>query len=342
MINIGLVQFRWGVAASGGYEWRRASDGGLPLQQALKTGDLARATEIVRVPVELLPREEGVAVNWYAPLTEQPQLYRTFAEVEPSEDGFREFAEQYGLLRKSSHDGQRGPETEKEEWYHRNGIIEHPSVTDARERTTLASANTFEAWREEWEHLTYVVQLYDLASTGTTKAGPSGRSPRIALERSVDGVDWRDLLVGAEGRRALNKTVLGRARLESPEFLLNFVLLNINQKLASEQTADAVYAQLLYTPDRGPSECAFSMHIVPSNLVGAMWLQFARELAERPEYRRCPNCSKWFEISPDGRGKRTNAKFCTSRCQVAKWKLEHPKGKHRAPKTRSSGKRRSS
>jgi hypothetical protein len=67
------------------------------------------------------------------------------------------------------------------------------------------------------------------------------------------------------------------------------------QKLVNEQILAHTGPALLY--ERGRDRLNFS--IVPQNLIGGMWLQFARNIDGGKNYRQCRQCGKWFEISPD-------------------------------------------
>ena len=73
--------------------------------------------------------------------------------------------------------------------------------------------------------------------------------------------------------------------------------------------------------DDGPGVKKPTMRIVPKTLIGAMRLQFAGEITEEMEFRKCRACPKWFVIGP-GLGytpaRNTRRKiFCSDRCRVA-------------------------
>jgi hypothetical protein len=54
----------------------------------------------------------------------------------------------------------------------------------------------------------------------------------------------------------------------------------------------------------------------PKNLLGALWLQFSLAVEGRKEFRDCVHCGEPFEVSRDGSGKRTDARFCRPVCRV--------------------------
>ncbi len=56
------------------------------------------------------------------------------------------------------------------------------------------------------------------------------------------------------------------------------------------------------------------LYLVPGNLLGAMWLQFADAVSYHLEYRHCDWCSKPFEVS---RSTRSDRKYCSHSCRVS-------------------------
>ena len=74
-------------------------------------------------------------------------------------------------------------------------------------------------------------------------------------------------------------------------------------------------------PELVPDERAreLSLSIVPQNLLGAMWVQFARTVEGSRDIRRCATCGTWLFISPDTF--RTNRRYCSDTCRVRTHKL---------------------
>lgn len=86
-------------------------------------------------------------------------------------------------------------------------------------------------------------------------------------------------------------------------------------------------AQFAVTWQGGRGELAATGHLDlrPRDLLGFIWLQFAREVAGAERYRRCPQCKEYFSLerygltANQGSFKRTrapysNAEFCTEYC----------------------------
>ncbi len=60
--------------------------------------------------------------------------------------------------------------------------------------------------------------------------------------------------------------------------------------------------------------------MVPSTLLGAMYLQMLDELTGRPSFKKCKWCPNWFSYGR-GTGRRETKEFCSDRCRVA-WNRE--------------------
>ena len=61
-----------------------------------------------------------------------------------------------------------------------------------------------------------------------------------------------------------------------------------------------------------------AVHLVPPNLLGAMWAQFAWAVAGDKEVRRCATCGKWFVLDPDTA--RTSRLYCTEACRSRQYR----------------------
>jgi hypothetical protein len=80
----------------------------------------------------------------------------------------------------------------------------------------------------------------------------------------------------------------------------------INEKLMKHASP-----RLLWNTDTGKQV----IRIVPKNLLGAMWLQFARAMAGEASYRQCRACGKWITISTEEHGHRKHRVFCSAACR---------------------------
>jgi hypothetical protein len=60
-------------------------------------------------------------------------------------------------------------------------------------------------------------------------------------------------------------------------------------------------------------EPAASFTVQTDSMIAALWTQFARAVADNPEFRQCEECHADFEITTD---KRKDARFCKDACRV--------------------------
>jgi hypothetical protein len=65
-----------------------------------------------------------------------------------------------------------------------------------------------------------------------------------------------------------------------------------------------------------PMDDRLTLHIVPTNLQGCAWLQFAQLVSGGRSYRRCRNCSKWMLVSRKQAGGRPDRQTCSSACRM--------------------------
>lgn len=65
---------------------------------------------------------------------------------------------------------------------------------------------------------------------------------------------------------------------------------------------------------QGEAVRRLSLHIVPKNLLGAMWTQLANDLTGKRDFRKCSGCGEWFPISEKSR--RKHERYCSSSCRT--------------------------
>jgi hypothetical protein len=58
--------------------------------------------------------------------------------------------------------------------------------------------------------------------------------------------------------------------------------------------------------------------VMPLDLEGAAWLEFADAVLGHRTFRQCGACSQWFEVAPDVG--RTDKRFCSDVCRVNNWR----------------------
>ncbi len=67
------------------------------------------------------------------------------------------------------------------------------------------------------------------------------------------------------------------------------------------------------------------LHVVPVNLLAAMWFEIAGELTQGTQYKKCEWCPNWFPYGP-GTGHKVTKRFCSDRCRKASKRHEENKG----------------
>jgi len=75
--------------------------------------------------------------------------------------------------------------------------------------------------------------------------------------------------------------------------------------------------------------------VLTTSLLSAFWLQFARAVANNPEFRQCLECGGDFEITTD---KRADARFCSPACRLRAHRKRHKE--QAASSTRTSTRRK--
>ena len=86
----------------------------------------------------------------------------------------------------------------------------------------------------------------------------------------------------------------------------------INRRLRELQTLTV--PQLAWTPDNHQR-----VIFRPSNLLAALWLQFAQAVTGEFQLKTCEGCGKYFQVGPGG--KRADATTCSDACRQRKKRL---------------------
>ena len=88
----------------------------------------------------------------------------------------------------------------------------------------------------------------------------------------------------------------------------------IVMQMANEVLDRATSWRLLFDPETD----AIAPYVVPSNLVGALWIQLSQSMTGERAFVRCKQCGRWLSISPDTH--RTNRELCSERCKSAAYR----------------------
>lgn len=227
----------------------------------------------------------------YYPFRDHSCLFRVLAETGTDRDGITGFAERYGLLGFELDSGGSGP------WI---GIAEPVS-----------------AWRFEIRAMRQAVDLWDMVSDGDDAGIAAWFQPLVSIVRADrEGPHNRRDGGGESSGREIEAGELRWLRTNAEiqdlfdEGEMKLVALSRVQAIVNERIAARVSPRMLWD---SPARSSWGLYFVPSNLVGALWTQFAQAITENRDYRRCRQCDSWFEI--DHYRARSNRFFCSNACR---------------------------
>lgn len=259
-----LIHSRWTVAQSG-YHWVDTTE-----------AFFEKESKPVRVLTSGVPLGVRSLVMRYDPVKAEPALFRNFAELEPTEEAIRQFANKYGLLGISIHI-----------------LVEHEG------KLTMSVGEELKVWAREIRDMRHAVEV--LEAIEKEDYNELQRRFRVSPGEAAYEHDGRWEWIYHENIRPDLATYVAEDDLISPAMF--FIQRAINAKL-TEHAAP----RLLYNPDQG----SMVLRIVPKNLLGAMWLQFAEAIDSTRKFDRCEQCNRWFAVSPS---ERTSRKFCSDACK---------------------------
>jgi hypothetical protein len=280
------------------------------LLRALETVDLKqRSDNTANRMVDALVWPKGrESVTSYEPLVEQPALFYKFADLghTPANDEIVTFANRYGWL------GEIETVVDpSEKLNQRTNALVHQKVISAELlEHWYRQLNHYIPYLELWEaitagdetYLASVIHWYD--DEGTVSYGKQGVGSMLIASENNDRELLQSFAPGELLRPA--KVTLTRA---------------INRNLNILCSPALLFNERSYSDSH--------LYFVCKNLLGVIWLQFAKAVESNAEYRRCAQCSQPFIPHPGERGKKK--KFCTDACKSknyrAKIKPSKPKEK---------------
>lgn len=220
----------------------------------------------------------------YNPMQEQPALYLKFTSLPATEEAFRGFVAQFGLLGLAR---PSRPETFST-WRMHHGAL----AVAVRAWDTLRQPRPSLGWIHETPE---AVEFF----------GNDPQLPRILMNRltrqSQLGTFVAPLLVGLSTRE--RRRLLGRV------WLGQYVNRFIGGGLGPGTTVQAYLVIDSLTR-------AQALRTVPNTLIAAMWLQMAETISGGTTFKQCRTCRTWFLISPVGAGRRRQALYCRNACKV--------------------------
>ncbi len=225
---------------------------------------------------------EGFQKWVYNPLHDYPGLFREFALLTSGNHAAcREFADNYGLL----------------------GIgvmVDSPGEA-------FRTAELLSAWADHVQAMARAVWVWDRWAARDTDRLRERLSPVTHLdplewgydETLPDGGHMGQLIPPASGKPFSTDDILAPAAL----LLVRWV---------NEALAPHTQPALLYDFSTGRAV----LRLRPSNLLGAMWLQFAQAIAQGDSFRGCASCGKWFKVNTAEDARKARKKFCSQVCKL--------------------------
>lgn len=280
----------------GVFRWEKASAGYRVIKSAKPRAANGQSGHSLIVEV-VPPTDTFTTRRSYFPLDECSGLFRTFADTRRTVAGVLEFANRFGLLG--------------------HGLVAGDGKDP--ELGTGVTGEIFQVWDYEICELRQAVQLWNHCQQGQ----------RSALEFCIQ---WQPEAGGftvfyspplelfPEIPQIANVALYERAVISSctvyPELLGLFTpgdpvapALAYVQRVANKRLE--VHTQARLATDAGTGR--LTLEVMPNNLLGAIWLQFATAISENKEYRQCRECSQWFETTRDGG--RVSRQFCSNACR---------------------------
>jgi hypothetical protein len=284
----------------------------------------------------LVVRAEPPRVVTYLPTNplDETALFRIFGDMPPTREGVLDFASKYGLL--GSDPKHHNPPTvivsrpgldagsfwpvpgeRLDDW-----AVEHHAM---RETISLWDAikgkpdgnYTYYAGKEKEQptpatYLSSVINWSGSAAASYSRPRPEkdrfGELHRIWRSNKADLTDKlapfasRFQIVSEAQPELFERFTPGDLRLPG-QYALQKI---INEKLRVHRSG----TKLLWDWTRRNPD--LRMQLVPTSLIGALWLQLAAAIDGDRDYRRCEACKKWFEVSAENR---IDAKFCQQSCR---------------------------
>ena len=311
-----FIAFGW-VALQDGYEWIDAHEEYMPPRWG-EGGAPAGRWLVLR------PEAQNRRPRRYNPLEEETSLFRTFAETPLTEEGIRQFTNRYGSLGVQKWIFPRealafalSEEGQKLVMQNFSAGILGPNIG--------ISGESLGMWKQSIRHMRFALTLWE-----AIRSKDVGQLRRFILFQEgsgqAGGFIYRSHEEVGDGYETaiIDETAhdipADASALLNPRNVIRLGLVVV-QTLANKQLWTHAGPCLLYGPPpprdglRAEELPQHRLHlrIVPKNLLGAMWLQYAGGIDGDKDYRRCRACGKWFEISLEAN--RPTRFFCKDACR---------------------------
>lgn len=244
----------------------------------------------------LVPSYADDRGEWYYPLRDELALFRAFADTPPTQAGIEAFVEAYGTL----------------------------GIRQRLRSNKNPNGEAFADWRTEIEEMRDALDVWEALRNEPARVrewfrfGPAGDGAVASVVFERGGA--ASVVVSETDRPELWQAVLDAPKRKALNLAASFYV----QAAINDRLTRYAAPRLLYNPDTGEQE----LRIVPGNLLGALWWQFARAVEGGKGYARCEVCGGWFEVSTEG--KRPEAKHCSTNCRVKAYRARQGQARDRA------------
>jgi hypothetical protein len=289
-----LAAFRWKTPDKG-FHWAEGDDDFVLFPCEVASDQLV----VIDGVRDLLPSRD------YHPLADDSALFRNFAAIGLDLDAILAFARTHGALTRDGFSAL---------------AIKHRS--NPRFGKSTCKGETFGFWRTSVREIRNAIEIWDAIRTENTELlgrhflwrtdGEgngvyfSSLPDRSPSEVEALAIEFGEVEYFAIATDQLNKTLLSRFTVGdviAPAlwYLQRKIKAKLEKNLSGE--VDWNYASKRMT---------FGM--IPNDLLGAVWLQFAVGIDAALEYRSCKTCKKWYALTPEVA--RKTRQFCSNACKI--------------------------
>jgi hypothetical protein len=241
-------------------------------------------------------------VRWYQPLRKNTALFRAFGAIEPAyqEGGVIQFANQYGLLG----DPPAG--------YHFN-------VPDLSLLESIKTWDNLLVWRNAINAMRDMVRLWD-----AVRVPDHARLKKYIIWQSDHEVIFDNQepyiapsvqVIASSDEREGWFAYFKQGDLVTPAWF--HLMATVNMWLTGLVNADLQW---------DGAALGLVTRIVPSSLLGALWLQFHQAISGKKDYLQCAVCKTWFELTP--KVNRSTKRYCSDACRSQALRDRHKRAQH--------------
>jgi hypothetical protein len=229
----------------------------------------------------------------YIFFSRNPALFRTFAATPLTQEGVKDFAEEYGMM---------GIHTNKEREVWESLAEWVREINEMR-----LAVGLWDLHRQGSAHV--LARLFHRGDTcvqrGVTAGWILGRFEPFPAPSPADAPLWperpfRFSLTVASPPEEWSSGFLGKA-------------FDVLSHLVNRHIEHTIHPQLMGSGD--PQTGRPHLYQCPRTILGGLWLQFAEAIAGGNEQRACKLCGRWFEISTGRNGSRKDRLFCSDACK---------------------------